>query len=306
MALLPAYAIDGGRVPASMLRMLAWVSTGGASGIVAPGDFKVQALTTPGGAVSINAGGAVIPTRYGNSTAQQSYVVANDQAFNLSIPAAGAAGRTEYVILRISDPQYSGQVPADPENALYVEAVTVATLPTDYPYLALAKLVLPANTATVTNSMITDMRKLAMPRRHMEIEANYPTSENLIEDLGGAYEVLGEVTVSVPTWATHMRVKGDFASMGVRGGVVQGYVNLASMGQGTYVSTFKAESNGTGSTQRWSTVCVGTWTLGSQYKGTDITIQFRARQTGSWNNGVALVDSGTTLAALVEFEERAV
>lgn len=304
MALLPAFAIDGGRVPASMLRMFAWVATNGAEGVVTFDDFKVQALPTPGSNVSINAGGAVIPTRFGNATSQQSYIVANDQAFNLPIAAAGAAGRTEFVILRTMDPQYSGQVPSDPENALYCEVTTVSSLPNTYPYIPLARIVLPANTSTITNSMITDLRKLAMPRRQMEVGFHYPTTWT--EITSSTNQTIGSLTFNVPKWATHMKVKGDFASMAVQGGLIQGTLTIGAFGQDAQVSTYKTESNGPGSTQRYSTVVGGTWAVPSASRGGTVTITFKGRLTGSWNGGVSGYDSGTTLAALVEFEERAI
>lgn len=234
MALLPVYAVDGGRVPASMLRMMAWVSTGGASGIVTPNDFKVRALATPGGAVSINAGGAVIPTRFGNSTKQQSYVVANDQAFNVNIPAAGAAGRTDYVILRVSDPQYSGQTPPDPLNALYCEVVTVASLPTNYPFIPLAKIVLPANTATITNAMITDLRQMANPRTKRELRVlNLPIgqveklTDNRAYPVGTTWPQQATDNwgpIDIPEWATRMKIIMTWASVRVPAGNATGHV----------------------------------------------------------------------------------
>lgn len=306
MALMPAYAIDGGRVPASMLRMVAWVATSGASGVVAPSDFKVQALTTPGGAVSINAGGAVIPTRYGNSTAQQSYVVANDQAFNLTITAAGAAGRTEYVILRISDPQYSGQTPPDPQNALYVEVVTVSSLPTTYPYLALARLVLPANAATITDAMITDMRNVAVPRRERDTVITNATDgqlHNLNFSSFNDYPNGTALTVQIPSWASKAIVRADLLETIVATANSDGEMVLMLGGLPAYTTGRRYDEVYTGNTFRTDHSIVAAFNIPENMRGGSYPLRIRARRKNG--TGVIRADGNTSVVWDIEYIEAA-
>lgn len=303
MALLPAFAVDGGRVPASMLRMTAWVATSGASGVVTPEDFKVQALPTPGGAVSINAGGAVIPTRYGNSTTQQSYAVANDQAFNLTIPAAGAAGRTEYVIIKINDPQYTGQTPSDPLTNTYCEVLTVASLPTTYPYLALAKIVLPANTATVTNAMITDMRSLAMPRRQRDTVDTLVTSghQNLTTSGFMDFPTESKISVQVPSWATKAIIRCDLLDAYTVVGPVDGRFVLMLGAQPAYSAERRYDEIWTGSSQRKDYTIVAAFNIPESYRGTSRNLSIRGRRTAGTGNIRA--DNNTQVVYDIEFLE---
>src|SRR5690606_8349644 len=112
MALLPAYAVDGGTLPAEMLRMVAYNLSGGANGIAQPGDLRVTPLPTPGGGVMIAPGGALMRTRFAGASAQQTYAAMNDSSEMLTIPATDSGGsRTDYIILRIDDPDYTGQEP---------------------------------------------------------------------------------------------------------------------------------------------------------------------------------------------------
>ena len=289
-----------------MLRMTAWVATSGASGVVTAEDFKVQALPTPGGAVSINAGGAVIPTRYGNSTTQQSYVVANDQAFNLSIPAAGAAGRTDYVIIKIEDPQYTGQTPENPQDALYCEVVTVATLPTTYPYVALAKLVLPANTATITNSMITDMRKVANPRRQRDTIITSATSGEL-HDLTSSqfidYPNGTPINVAVPSWASKAIVRADLLETIVYSASSDGEMVLMLGGLPAYTTSRRYDEVYTGSTFRTDHGIVAAFNIPANMRGATHPLRIRARRKAG--TGALRADGKTQVVWDVEFIEEA-
>lgn len=302
MALLPAAFIDGGRVPASMLRMLSYVSTGGREGVVAPLDFKVQALPTPAGAVSINAGGAIIPTRFGNSTQQQSYAVANDQAFNLTITASGAGGRTDYVILRISDPQYSGQVPADPQNALYCEVVTVSALPTTYPYIALAKIVLPASTATVTNAMITDLRKLVQPRSE---RVTYDKNISASQDLNGSafvdFPATAALSVAVPSWATKAIIRCDLLETLVMTASSDGEMVLMLGNQPAYSSARRYDEVYGGSSARVDHTIISTFTIPEALRGTNQSLRIRARRLNG--TGILRSDANSQVFYDVEFIE---
>lgn len=302
MALLPALAVDGARVPGSMLRMFAWVATSGAAGVVTPEDFKVSALPTPGGAVSINAGGAVIPTRFGNATKQQSYIVANDQAFNLTVPAAGAAGRTDYVIVTISDPEYTGQVPTDPLDALYCEVVRVSSLPAGVPYLALARINMPANTATITDAMITDMREVAVPRRQRDTLERVVTSpQNLTGTTYVDFPSQSSIQVSIPEWASKAIIRCDLLETITQTNNVDGEMVLMLGNQPAYTNARRFDEVWAGSTARQDHTIVASFTIPQAMRGTSQPLRIRARKIGG--SGLLRADTYTQVIYDVEFLE---
>ena len=90
------------------------------------------------------------------------------------ITTGSSGGRSDLVVARITDPQYEGQPPADPDDFDYayvdiIQGVSSSTrsardLNLSYPAIALARIDLPASTGTVQASHITDLRELAQPR----------------------------------------------------------------------------------------------------------------------------------------------
>lgn len=236
MALLPAYAVDGGTLPAEMLRFVAHTLSGGAQGVATPSDLRVAPLPTPGGGVTIAPGGALIPTRFTGATAQQTYVVSNDATETLNIPATDSSGgRTDYIILRVDDPNYTGQTPDDPLTALYCSFERVASIDNlPYPFIPLARVSLPASTGTVQASHITDLREVAQPRTKTEWRVlaipsgqqaeltdtrAYPTGTTWPQ---AATDNWGPI--QIPDWATRMKISMTWAGTIFPAGNVTGHV----------------------------------------------------------------------------------
>lgn len=221
MALSPAYAVDGGKIPASMLRMTLWASTSGASGIVTPSDLRVTALPTPGGAVNVAPGGALMANRFTGAAAAQSYAAANDATTQVTIPATGASGgRTDYLILRINDWHFDGsQEPADPLTSLYCSFARVSSITNlTYPFVALAQITIPPNTGAITSAMIKDLRQVANPREQTVIRPITAVASDTAMDLisalpsgeifpGHGYDTIGPQVIDVPSWATKVQIQ---------------------------------------------------------------------------------------------------
>jgi len=136
------------------------------------GDLKITQLPTAGTSVRAASGGAVIPNLYPGGS-QQSYTARAASTTDVPVTATGSgAGRVDLVIARIDDPFYGGTVPSDVTVGPYVRLdiiQNVAAGSTDipaglaYPAIALARLDIPASTATITTSMITDLRVMVVP-----------------------------------------------------------------------------------------------------------------------------------------------
>ena len=143
-------------------------STGGARGVTNPEDMEVTALPVPGGAVRVHTGSCKSPNDYPGGGAQ-SYSGWEASSTDVPVPATGSSGgAVRWLLWRVDDPQYSGQPPADPTVGPYNRYVWVGsnpfTNPPAYPHVPLVRLNQPANTQTITNAMLTDVRELANPK----------------------------------------------------------------------------------------------------------------------------------------------
>ena len=192
----------------AVARMVAHAATQGSNGVIGFADLKVTALDIPGTEVMVFPGGAVIDNKYPGGV-QQSYMARNISVTNVPVPATTSqSGATKYVILRIDDPEFGGQLPADQVNGPYVRFDVVNSITNlQYPHVALARIVMPASTGTITNAMITDLRVMANPRSRREIAvgsvANDPLNHPKFQ---WAQWPLFTPTVAIPSWAT--RVEG--------------------------------------------------------------------------------------------------
>src|SRR5699024_6184474 len=173
------YLVGGGfEHSAEVMRAMLAASTSGAEGIVNAGDFKVRPLAVPGTSVRVAPGNALIRNSYGGGQAQ-TYACRAGSETEVPIEATGSAGsRTDLIVARSDDPPDQGGSfdPLTFEAARFevikgvpASTKTVAGLGLTYPAIALARVTLPASTGTVTAAMITDLRKLAQPRKERHL-----------------------------------------------------------------------------------------------------------------------------------------
>ena len=177
-----AWSVDGGRHRGELLRVLAYAATSGSEGIVSLDDCKVHELSTPGTQVAIDAGALLIRNRAAN-VRNQTYVANGRTETRLDVePTTSAGKRSDLVIVRVEDPQYAGWT--QPSQAAapdfqYVKPFIIQNVPastTDvrqlnlgYAAYALARLDIPASTSTITNSMVKNLRKVALPRKDRQV-----------------------------------------------------------------------------------------------------------------------------------------
>ena len=222
---VPWFIGGGAEHSPAVARMLAYAATNGATGIISPGDFKVTALPTPGTSVRVAPGGAVLLNRYPGAP-NQSYTARNASSTDVAVTATGSSGgATKYLILRVDDPEFGGQAPADRVNGPYVRFVWVTSITNlPYPFVPLAKLVQPANTATITNAMLTDIRDVANPRtsRVQRMARGIPTTD-LTTQLPNFQNWPHYIpTIDIPEWATHVQATLQVFGVGV--------INAATLG----------------------------------------------------------------------------
>lgn len=222
-----AWAIDGPLLSSALARRAEYAAVGGAQGIVNRDDLKVTQLGVPGQGLLIAAGVGLVTNGYQTSP-NETYVVSNPSVHTIGsseMPAANPSAKSYIIAIVVGDPDFSqsghpwmgaGDPPPGSETTfnyvrptiIPVASSSVVGLSVNYPALAIARIDIPANTTTITNAMITDLRKLARPRQEQQIFVSPSgtwtdaapsriASGSTYADWGAAYTP----TVKVPTWA---------------------------------------------------------------------------------------------------------
>ena len=311
------YLVGGGfQHSAEIMRAALAASTSGAEGIVLPGDFRVGPLPVPGTSVVVDPSNALIRNSYGGGGAQ-TYAVRAPQQTELPIQATGSAGgRTDLIVARIDDPTYAGTA-FDPETfeAAKFEVVrgvpantrTAKQLNLGYPAVEIARVTLPASTGTVTSKMITDLRRVALPRRERGLLTVYPAGSVKAGTAHAAAPVYNSwpfrpeerPTLYVPEWATQIQVvvnvsgayyvKGSSAESVL--GLRTGFGSLGSQ-NGIAVET---------TTGRHHYSIVGTHAIPASRRGTEQLLNVQAQQTQG--DGKFWGDYQTSVGIDYEFSE---
>lgn len=261
------WAANGPETDARMARELAWVASGGQTGIVGPWSCRVLAQSVPNGTVRIMPGGFTVAATsqfaaIGYSSAPwQSYMRSVYEPITVSIDPTGSSGaRTDVVGIVIDDPEFEGTSP-DPDSHQYWRPHVVrnagnnATRPEHFaslgrPFLPLAQVRIPANTGTITNAMITDIRFLAVARTTTVARWGIQEVQRTI-DASNEYRDLFTITgIQVPQWATYCHISGSASGLIVVGsgrmsGTLRGRLNSNSSRSG-YVTYFREEGTDNG------------------------------------------------------------
>lgn len=222
-----AWAIDGALLGSSLARRAEYAAVGGAEGIVQKDDLKVTQLAVPGVGILIEAGVGLVNNQY-QTNPNETYVVSNPSTHTVpsgEMPGSSGSPRSFLVVIVVGDPDFSQtghpwMLATDPplgeeESFEYVRPTLVEvaagtkTLDVTYPALVLARIDIPASTTTITNAMITDLRKLARPRQSQEIfpsPGGTYTNASPRRISGSSYADWGAAdfspSVLVPSWAT--------------------------------------------------------------------------------------------------------
>lgn len=231
------YVVHGAKHSADVFRQAHHDATSGAEGISLPDNLRVRATGTPSSQVQVSPGGVTVLNSYSGGGGQ-SYSGRNASATLVNVPASDSTGSKSWkIIFRISDPQFGGQAPADPLVGPYsfIECVASSAV-IAHPHYVLADLVVPANTAAITNAMITDRREVANPivgqftfarprvaadnGAQIKLTGGYINGSNdwWGELFPGGAGISNQVTQKVPKRASHMSIRADWLSVGVKGG----------------------------------------------------------------------------------------
>jgi len=310
MSLIPQpILVNGATHSAQSFRMLVRDLARGNEGITQGDDLKVTQRATPGGGVSISDGSGVVRGRA--NTFQGSYAVCNIGAdTSVNISATGGTGRSDMVILRVEDPEYEGTKNPATDAIAYFQVISgvsssATAIPDGRTGIPLARIDIPSSTSTITDAMITDLRKIANPRRDRNLYLQSPTSiSSQIGGTSGTYSYFSTASgwsIAVPDWATTAKVRLDIAGLRLTTGNVYGNLRAALGGSVTMQPVVIDDNQGTG-TRRMVGIAADTLTIPSGFRGT--TQLLRAQFAGlTGNAGTVSVDASSTLIADVEFFE---
>lgn len=200
--------------PAEVARSVAYAAANGSTGVVGRGDLKVGATGTPSNRVVIYPGAVNLVSGYAGATSQAYVGVIRSSAYATIEPTTSAGRRSDLVVARVRDPQYGDKLgfdPANPNNFDFftievwkgVSATTKRILDPTYPAMALARIDIPASTATITQSMITDLREKSNRKTEIQVRTYFPAGDLNAPVSGyGNWPSNNLATFSVPLWAT--------------------------------------------------------------------------------------------------------
>lgn len=311
------WAVDGATVTGAMARLLANVAFGDAEGIASKGDCKVQQTQVAGTSIRVMPGGVAIRNAYSGG-AGQSYAGYNPDEDVVPTTATGGSSRSDLVVARINDPEFAGQPPnpGEEDTYPYIETEVIVGVPATtkraselnlgYPAVELARIDRPANTATVTDANIVDLRRLARPRTFEVINHIHTPNDDSFNTVGGWEQFPDQIImdVDIPEWAVRAKITG----------FVEG-IRLIKAGSGKMRIAIQSTQDGTQSTQinesaprtaadRVSYNLGGEIAIGASLRGTTqrFVIQGQSNDTGS--NGFLKTDSGSSGQIRVLLEEQ--
>ncbi|WP_343317794.1 hypothetical protein AAFM46_11035 [Arthrobacter sp. TMP15] len=311
----PWFVGGGAQHSPETARVLAYAATNGAEGVAGVDDLKVQAQAVPNGTVQVLTGAALLLNRYPGGNGQ-TYALRNATATAVTVtPTGSGGGRTDLVVARVLDPQYEGVAPPNPLTFQYafptiIQGVSAGTktakeLNLGYPAVALAKITLPASTATVTAGMITDLRRVANPRRERAMRTVYATAALSMTNAYGYWPINAaqRPIVHVPSWATHLDIVVHISGAKfVKGSTADFVAGIRTMfGAGNYGEHSIIVQDAEDTNGRYHYSLIGSHKITAAMRDTDQSITLQAQRTSTTGNVTA--DPQTSVIIDWEFSE---
>ena len=299
---------NGATHSAQQFRMMIRDLANGAEGITQGDDLKVTQRSTPGGGIVVGDGSGVIRGR--DNVFQGHYSVCNIGSADVPIAPTGATARSDMLIVRVEDPEYGYSHDPATDQIVFPQVISnvsasATTIPDGRTGIPLARIDIPASTATITNAMITDLRKVANPRRQRTVMTQSPASQST--GIGGSttpsyFSTAAGWSIAVPDWASKAIIKIDVSPIRYALDNFWGQLSATFGASLTVQPIFLDDNQGTG-IRRIGSVVADTLTIPASYRGTTQLLRVRANAVNAGQAGRIYVDSGTTLVADVQFEE---
>lgn len=341
------WAVGGGAViPEDVARMIPYFLFNKTEGVLGATDLEVKALATPGGSVRVSPGGAVILGR-GSGQFYEAYMVKNPDDHVVAIaPNNTASARSDLLIARIIDPYIAGSpwnIPTDRANGPYVEPAivqgvpsttrTVRSLGNNWSAIDLARIDIPANTATITSGMIVSLRgrvsaapqqipppsmpppvqdidiTIINPENEFSYLINGPSTEQTLptasQNVWRNWPAASEVVVPIPTWATTMDVQFSLLNTMVDDDV-WGETRVEVGSGEAYSGSTTYDFNKSTGWERIQLFAGGRMAVPSGMRGKNKRFRVNARSldVSSAHTGTLKVDRGSLIRLEITFKEQ--
>lgn len=313
---VPWFTEGGAEHSSEVARLMAYAAFGGAEGVVGAGDLQVKALTAPTAAVQVTTGACAIVNRAAGSP-YQAYAARLPTGDQVLIAATGVSARSDLIVARIENPYSFGETWPDPSNPKvgpYVFTRVISGVPKtttsvrqvrpNDSAITLARIDIPANTASITQGMIKNLREMVRPRRERVLYTAFPsTLSSLTYSDNKWHNWPGEParwSIDVPLWATRVKIITTLAGFRLtRSDVFARMQNVLGtvLGQDTGID----DDQGTG-TRRSTIVLADNFAVPAAMRGTAQNLFLQTYMTKSESGDVS-VDSNTSIVADVEFVE---
>ncbi|MCK7627239.1 hypothetical protein MUU72_29790 [Streptomyces sp. RS10V-4] len=301
----PPMLTHGGTHPARAFRMMVRDLARGSQGVTEANDLKVRQLSTPGSAVRVGDGSSVIR---GASWGQGSYTQYNVGDAIVPVAPTGASGRSDLLVQRIEDPEYEGTRDPAKDDIGYFQVIpnvsaTTTTVPMGMTAIPLARLDIPPNTATITDAMIKDLRRIANPRRDRRLYTAFPGSLSRLtyqDNKWYTWPTAARWTIAVPDWAVDVKAVTTMA--GLRMDSADVYAQMQQV-IGTVQGQNTAIDDDQGKGVRRSTIVLAdNISVTSSMRGTNQVLYVQTFMSKSETGNLG-VDGSTSLVCDVEFNE---
>lgn len=312
------WGVLGGIVSASVARMLAYQASGGQEGVAGVGDWRVRQTLVASSSIRIDAGGGIMVNRY-PGVKNESYMARSGDETQIAVPAnGGGSTRYDLVVARVDDWNFPGAQPVPgslPTDTVAVAKFQIITgvssstktakqLNLNYPAIALARLAVPAGTATITTAMITDLRRKAVPRRERvtkQADSTGAPSSGAVNALTSSSFVVWPAVatwqIEIPEWATRAIVRADVSSTILKAGNASGtFIVTVNGANASQYASF--DENYTGSPARTNLVTIGDVSIAEAIRGTTVTFAMKGRRT----SGVGYLDADVYTSTLIDIE----
>ncbi|MFE3644873.1 hypothetical protein ACFXOM_28505 [Streptomyces sp. NPDC059169] len=317
---VPWFTEGGAEHSSEIARLLAYTAFAGAEGIIGGGDLQVKALGTPGPAVQIGTGACAVLNRSAGA-AYQAYAARLPTSDQVSIPGTGASPRSDLIVARIENPYSFGETwpnPSDPKVGPYVFTRVVSGVPNTTKSIrqvrsadsaiTLARIDIPANTSSITQAMIKDLREMVNPRRRRVLR--YMHGFNGVDEVGNTrYPNWEEFPngcrwpIEIPEWATSATIIATWAGL-EQVNAKDSYGHLRAKLGTLVTSNTNYDCDWVGSRQRFTFIGGGTVSIPSSLRGTVQDLVMEGCNTSNTSyTGTLEADGGSTMFCDIEFVE---
>lgn len=312
------WMVEGGaQHSASLGRRFAYAAMGGNDGIIAATDLEVRELAVPGTKIRVYPGLASIRNK-ASGALNELYLGSLFSEDQVNIAATTASGpRSDMICARVENPWLAGEPWPDPPsdaNGPYIKTVVLSNVGSaavvppagnGNALIPLARIDLPASTATVIQSYIKDLRYMANAlqsgdNRVLPNSGQHTllTSQNTF--ITWPIPLMSAQTVRVPSWATKAVINGVAAVIKVNpGGNARGDIRAGIGAQRTGAVQWDYDTTGTTTPDRQNLIFGGEIDIPASYRGTTQSLLTEARgYTVASGNTVAIVAELTSTISL--------